>query len=85
MSMPNSCAELTEIIENHLADFQFDVEKLSKALFMSRRQLLRRLKAVAGCAPNAFIRAVRLKKAAELLKTSGMTARRSLMRLVFQI
>ena len=63
----------TEIIENHLADFQFDVEKLSKALFMSRRQLLRRLKAVAGCAPNAFIRAVRLKKAAELLKTSGMT------------
>lgn len=63
----------TEIVEKDLADFRFDVAKLSKALFISRRQLLRRLKAVAGCAPNAFIRTVRLQKAAELLKTSGMT------------
>jgi YesN/AraC family two-component response regulator len=63
----------TEIVEKHLADFEFDVEKLSRALFMSRRQLLRKLKAVAGYAPNALIRSLRLKRAAELLKSSGMT------------
>lgn len=63
----------TEIIEKHLADFEFDVEKLSQALFMSRRQLLRKLKAVAGYAPNALIRSLRLKRAAELLNSSGMT------------
>ncbi len=63
----------TEIIENHMADFQFDVEKLAGALFISRRQMLRKLKALTGCAPNAFIRSLRLKRAAELLKTSGMT------------
>jgi CheY-like chemotaxis protein len=63
----------TEIVEKHLADFEFDVETLSRALFMSRRQLLRKLKAVVGYAPNSFIRTLRLKRAAELLKTSGMT------------
>jgi transcriptional regulator GlxA family with amidase domain len=63
----------TEIIENHMADFQFDVERLAGALFISRRQMLRKLKALIGCAPNAFIRRLRLKRAAELLKTSGMT------------
>jgi AraC-like DNA-binding protein/DNA-binding NarL/FixJ family response regulator len=63
----------TEIVEKHLADFEFDVEKLSRALFMSRRQLLRKLKAVAGYAPNALIRSLRLKRAAELLRSSGMT------------
>jgi DNA-binding response OmpR family regulator len=63
----------TEIIEKHLQDFQFDVEKLSGALFMSRRQLLRKLKSLTGYAPNALIRTLRLNRAAELLKTSGMT------------
>jgi DNA-binding response OmpR family regulator len=63
----------TGIIENQLADFQFDVEKLAGALFISRRQMLRKLKALTGYAPNAFIRTLRLKRAAELLKTSGMT------------
>jgi DNA-binding response OmpR family regulator len=63
----------TKVIENRLADVQFDVEKLAEALFISRRQMLRKLKALTGCAPNAFIRSLRLKRAAELLETSGMT------------
>lgn len=63
----------TGIIEAQMSDFEFDVESLSRKLFMSRRQLLRKLKVVAGCSPNAFIRMLRLKRAAHLLKFSGMT------------
>lgn len=63
----------TEIVEKHLADFEFDVEELAQKLFISRRQLLRKLKAVAGCTPNVFLRRLRLKRAAELLRDSGMT------------
>ena len=59
--------------ERHLADFEFDVEALSKKMFMSRRQFFRKLKAVADCAPNVFIRKLRLKRAAQLLRESQMT------------
>jgi len=63
----------TEIVETQMADFEFDVEDLAKKMFMSRRQLLRKIKAVAGCSPNAFIRSLRLKRASRLLASSGMT------------
>jgi AraC-like DNA-binding protein len=63
----------TETVEKYMSDFEFDVEALSRLLFVSRRQLLRKLTAVAGCAPNALIRKLRLKRAAELLKSSGLT------------
>ncbi len=61
------------VVEKHMSDFEFDVEALSKKMFMSRRQLFRKLKGVAGFAPNVFIRNLRLKRAAQLLKESRMT------------
>lgn len=64
---------VTEIVDAQMADFEFDVEDLAKKMFMSRRQLLRKIKAVAGCSPNAFIRGLRLKRASKLLASSGMT------------
>ena len=60
-------------IEQHMADFEFDVEALAQKMFMSRRQFFRKLQGVAGCAPNALIRTLRLKRAAQLLKESPMT------------
>jgi AraC-like DNA-binding protein len=62
-----------EAVEKYMSDFEFDVEGLSRVIFISRRQLLRKLKAVAGCAPNVLIRRLRLKRAAELLRSSGLT------------
>jgi CheY-like chemotaxis protein/AraC-like DNA-binding protein len=64
---------ITDLVERHISDFEFDVEALSQKMFMSRRQLFRKLKGVAGCAPNVFIRNLRLKRAAQLLKESRMT------------
>jgi transcriptional regulator GlxA family with amidase domain len=61
------------LVETHMSDFEFDVEALSQKMFMSRRQLFRKLKGVAGCAPNAFIRNLRLKRAAQLLREPRMT------------
>ena len=48
----------------------FNVEALAKKVAVSRRQLFRKLKAVTGGTPNALIRAMRLKRAAQLLKES---------------
>lgn len=62
-----------ELVEKHLSDFEFDVEVLAQKMFMSRRQLFRKLKGVTGFAPNVFIRNLRLERAAQLLKSSGMT------------
>jgi len=60
-----------EAVERHMADCDFDVNALAQTLFISRRQLLRKVKVVAGCAPNVLIRRLRVKRAAELLKHSG--------------
>jgi CheY-like chemotaxis protein len=60
-------------VDRHLSDFEFDVEALAKRMAVSRRQLFRKLKAVTGSTPNALIRAMRLKRAAQLLQESQMT------------
>ncbi|HTI71516.1 MAG TPA: helix-turn-helix domain-containing protein [Candidatus Limnocylindria bacterium] len=65
----------TEMVEAHMADFEFDVDQLAQKMFVSRRQLLRKLKAATGRTPNAFIRTLRLQRAAQLLKSSGLTVR----------
>ena len=62
-----------ETVDRHLSDFEFDVEALAKKMAVSRRQLFRKLKAVTGGTPNALIRAMRLNRAAQLLKKSQMT------------
>jgi len=62
-----------ETIEQHLADYEFDVEALAKKLAVSRRQLFRKLKAVVDRTPNSLIRNLRLNRAAQLLKESRMT------------
>jgi AraC-like DNA-binding protein len=62
-----------EAVERCMTDFEFDVDALARMLFVSRRQLLRKLKTLAGCAPNVLIRRLRLKRAAQLLSSSGLT------------
>ncbi len=56
-----------DIVEEHLDDVGFDTELLAKDLFVSRMQLHRKMHAITGQAPGEFIRAYRLKRAAEML------------------
>ncbi|MEM9996791.1 MAG: ATP-binding protein, partial [Bacteroidota bacterium] len=55
-------------VEARLSDEAFDVGAFADALGMSRRQLQRKLRAVTGETPNAFVRQVRLHHAVELLR-----------------
>ncbi len=56
------------IIETNIADTSFSVEKLAEEIFMNRTQLLRKLKALTGMSPTDFIKDLRLKRAADMIR-----------------
>jgi DNA-binding response OmpR family regulator len=62
-----------DLVEENMADWDFDLETMARKLAVSRRQLFRKLRAAAGCSPNVFIRTLRLRRAAQLLTESQMT------------
>ncbi len=57
-----------KIIEDNLGDCDFDVTAMTGEIGMSRMQLFRKLKALTGQTPSEFIRTIRLKRAAQLLR-----------------
>ncbi|MFT5163054.1 MAG: DNA-binding response OmpR family regulator, partial [Alteromonadaceae bacterium] len=68
---------LDGILEKHYADELLDVTVLAGQMYMSHRQLGRKMKALLGLTPVESIRQFRLKKAAELLNQgtqSGLVA-----------
>ncbi|MBC7534518.1 MAG: helix-turn-helix domain-containing protein, partial [Ferruginibacter sp.] len=65
--------KVREVVEVHMADVDFTVERMCKYMFMSHSQLHRKLDALTGCPPNKFIRMVRLNKAKEQLKNHAVT------------
>ena len=62
-----------QIIGEHLSDPQFKVDSFAQKIFMSRQQLNRKLKALTGRTAVEFIRLIRLKRAAMLLKNNHAT------------
>jgi signal transduction histidine kinase/DNA-binding response OmpR family regulator len=69
----NFISELTEIVYRHLEDPAFSVIELSREMGVSRTQLFRKMKAITGKQPSEFIRCIRVRKAAELLKAGSST------------
>ena len=59
---------LTELIYSHIEEVDLDVNKLASLMNMSRATLYRRIREVMNVTPSDFIRVIRLKKAAELLR-----------------
>ncbi len=57
-----------QIIEENLGDCDFDVTAMTGKIGMSRMQLFRKLKALTNQTPSEFIRTIRLKRAAQLLR-----------------
>ena len=66
-------AQLMAVLNEHITDASFDIEKFSQAMQMSRRQLHRKLKATTEMTPTEYLRNQRLKLATELLKNSDAT------------
>ncbi|MEN9569643.1 MAG: hypothetical protein RL172_874, partial [Bacteroidota bacterium] len=55
-------------VEKHMGQPSFSVEDLSRELYMSRVSLYKKLLSLTGKTPIEFIRIMRLKRAAQLLK-----------------
>ena len=55
-------------VQEHLSEPEFHVEQLAQELYMSRVSLHRKLRAFVDQSASEFIRSMRLKRAAQLLK-----------------
>jgi transcriptional regulator GlxA family with amidase domain len=62
-----------KIMEEHLGDDQFSVERFAEETGMSRKNLLRKIKALTDKSVNEFIRNFRLNRAAQLLDAKAGT------------
>ena len=60
--------EITEAIEQHMIDSDFNVTTLQETLGVGGKLLYRKLKAMTGMTPVEYIRDMRMKKAALMLK-----------------
>lgn len=63
---------LSQIIEKHICDSDFDVNLFSNMMCMSRTQLHRKLKKTTGLSTTAFIRKQRIKLAQLILTSSSL-------------
>ncbi|RZF60009.1 response regulator transcription factor [Sphingobacterium corticibacterium] len=59
--------KLYEVIQQHMADPNLDVEKLADLMNLSRPTLYRKIKSISDVSPNELINMARLKKATALL------------------
>jgi AraC-like DNA-binding protein len=57
-----------EVIEKYIDDENFGIADFREEMNMTRSTLFRKLHALTGQSPNEFIRTIRLKRAASLLK-----------------
>ncbi len=62
---------IIDIVESDISNTEFDKEEFYKNIGMSRTQVYRKLNALTNQSVNEFIRNIRLKKAAEILKCSN--------------
>ena len=67
-------SRITELILKHINQPEFNVEQLASEMCMSRSSLHRKIKEVSDMSPIDFIRLIRLKKAAELIRERGYRA-----------
>jgi len=62
-----------DYVEKNIADEHYSVEQLSNDLCMSRMTLYRKIQSATGQKPTEFIRTIRLRRAAELLRENRLT------------
>ena len=62
-----------ECVERNMDNTEYSVEELSAELAMTRATLYRKLQGITGQTPKDFIRSIRLKRAAQLLRDSDLS------------
>ena len=63
---------MIQVIEDNISETSLDIDFLASEMHVSRTQLYRKLKALTDLSGNQFIRAIRLKRAAQLLSQQQM-------------
>lgn len=63
--------QATSVIEANLSDQDFNIDLLAREMAMSRSVFSKKIKALTDQSPSAFIRTIKLKRAARLLIESG--------------
>ncbi len=66
-------ARATQLVEQHITDPTYNVERLAADLCMERTGLYKRLTAMMQQSPVAFIRSIRLQRATDMLLKGDMT------------
>lgn len=66
-----------EVVESNLDADDFNMKKFARAMGMSHSRLYQKIKAISGQSPNAFIRSIRLRRAAVLMLTGDMNITQS--------
>lgn len=77
-ALPNSLdtaflEKVIQLVETHMDDPEFGVDMLSRKVAMSQPVLYKKLKAVTNMSVNDFVKSLRLKKAAALIRTKQHT------------
>ncbi len=62
-----------QLVETHIGDENYSIEDFSSDMCMSRMNLYRKLQSIAGQTPLEFMKAIRLKKAACLLREGELS------------
>jgi len=62
-----------DMVEKNLGNPEYSIEDLSRDMCMSRATLYRKITSITGSSPSDFVKNVRLRKAAELLKEGGLS------------
>ncbi|WP_462253185.1 two-component regulator propeller domain-containing protein [Ekhidna sp.] len=65
--------KLIEFIELNMSNSDLSIDDVCKEMGLSRTQLYRKLKGLVGQSANELIRSIRLKRAAQLIKSNEMT------------
>ena len=65
--------EITQLIEDNMASEDFNVSMLAKKLGMEQKTLYRKVKQLVGMSPIAYLKELRMKKAALLLENRQFT------------
>lgn len=62
-----------KVIEKYMGDIKFDPEQLAAEMAMSSSTLYRKTKKISQQTPGEFIKSIRMKRAAQLLRESNLT------------
>lgn len=66
-------SRITQCIQLHLSEPEFNADMIADEVGMSKASLYKKVKTITSLTPHGLIKQYRLKKAADLLRTSGMS------------